>query len=162
MLSVLSVGWCGPPGRCVLACGRRVVETSNNDLRYRLKAGGGGRGRVYSGGRDQGYGGGRDRSYGGGVFAAKKAVEDAAKKAVEDAVKQAGGDIRPRQKPRWAKEKEKREKAEAKLEEVTADKEKAKEEISQTTFTNSIFLELGEGNFLRFWERISCPLSFAL
>ena len=146
MLSVLSVGWCGPPGRCVLACGRRVVETSNNDLRYRLKAGGGGRGRVYSGGRDQGYGGGRDRgygggrdrSYGGGVFAAKKAVEDAAKKAiedaakkaVEDAVKQAGGDIRPRQKPRWAREKEKREKAEAKLEEVTADKEKAKEEIA--------------------------------
>ena len=117
----LTGGWCGPPGRCVLACGRRVVETSNNDLRYRLKAGGGGRGRVYSGGRDQGYSGGQDRGYGGGV---------SKKKAVEDAVKQAGGDIRPRQKPRWAKEKEKREKAEAKLEEVTADKEKAKEEIA--------------------------------
>ena len=72
------------------------METSNNDLRYRLKAGGGGRGRVYSGGRDRGYGGGVSK-----------------KKAVEDAVKQAGGDIRPWQKPRWAKEKEKREKAEA-------------------------------------------------
>ena len=88
------------------------METSNNDLRYRLKAGGGGRGQGYSGGRDRGYGGGVSK-----------------KKGVEDAVKQAGGDIRPRQKPRWAREKEKREKAEAKLEEVTADKEKAKEEI---------------------------------
>ena len=52
--------------------------------------------------------------------AAKKTVEDAANKAVKDAAKKAikkdGGDIRPQQKSRWAREKDKHEKAKAKLE----------------------------------------------
>ena len=52
--------------------------------------------------------------------AAKKTVEEAAKKAVKDAAKKAvkkdSGDIRPQQKSRWAREKDKHEKAKAKLE----------------------------------------------
>ena len=44
--------------------------------------------------------------------AAKKTVEEAAKKAV----KKDSGDIRPQQKSRWAREKDKHEKAKAKVE----------------------------------------------
>ena len=50
--SALTGDWCGPPRRCALACGCRVVETKSTNLRYRLNASGGGHGRGYSGGRD--------------------------------------------------------------------------------------------------------------
>ena len=138
----LTGGWCGPPGRCILACSRRVVETSRTDLRYRLNAGGrgysggrdrgysGGQGRGYSGGQDRGYSGGQDRGFsgggGGGVVGLcaldadfRRTVEDAAKKAME----KAGGG---RQKPRWEREKEKREKAEARLEATEKEMENIK------------------------------------
>ena len=104
-------GWCGPPGhqRCQLLCGRRVVETSQADLRHSLNAGrgGGGRGRGYRGGQDRGYGGG-----GVGLCALddgiRRMVEVAAMKAISG----------PRQKPRWEKEKQKRLEAETKLAEM--------------------------------------------